>query len=408
MSAKKKITKRLVESLDPGSLIWDTEVRGFGIRRQRRDPVYILKATVKKRQRWITIGPHNAPWVPETARTEAKRLLGLIASGQDPAEDRDRGKVQPTMNELADRYISEYAAEHKKPVSISEDKRNLKNHILPMLGKRLVVDVSHGDISTLARAVRNGKTNGRGGPISANRVLALTSKMMSLAESWGIAPRHSNPCLDVPRYRETARERFLSDDELRCLFDALREAEPVSPAAVATIRLLVLTGCRRGEILNLRWDEVDLGRGLLMLGDTKTGRRAVHLSPPAQEILAGLPRMANSPFVIAGSRPGRPFRGLARPWNKIRDRTGLNGVRIHDLRHSFASLAAAGGASLLLIGKLLGHSNQATTARYAHLSADPLRAVNDAVGGRLAALDKPVESGAEIVPLRRNPEQEAG
>jgi hypothetical protein len=206
------------------------------------------------------------------------------------------------------------------------------------------------------------------------------------AEKRGLRPDGSNPCRHVEKYREGRRERFLSQAELGRLGDALREAEQsCSPWVVAAIRLLALTGARRNEILTLQWDHVSEEHGCLMLPDSKTGRKAIRLSPPALALLQSIPRLEGNPYVICGERAGRHLVNLEKPWRRIRATAGLNDVRLHDLRHSFASVAASGGQSLVVIGKLLGHSQPATTARYAHLADDPVRAASDAIGERIAA-----------------------
>jgi integrase len=210
--------------------------------------------------------------------------------------------------------------------------------------------------------------------------------MLNLAERWGLRPDGSNPCRHVERYREAKRERFLSEAELGRLGAALAAGEQSGaeePAVVAALRLLVFTGCRMGEVLNLRWADVDLERRCLNLADSKTGARTVTLNAPALEVLAGLER--RSEWVIPGRDPRQPLVNLAKPWGRIRDAAKLEGVRVHDLRHSFASVAAGSGHSLLIIGGLLGHRQPTTTKRYAHLSDDPLRAASEAVGERIAA-----------------------
>jgi integrase len=211
-----------------------------------------------------------------------------------------------------------------------------------------------------------------------------------VAERWGVLPDGSNPCRHVERFAEEHRERFLSEQELARLGAALKHAERLgresdgeSPFAVAAVRLLVLTGCRMSEILTLRWQDVDLDAGLLRLPDSKTGKKTVRLNAPARELLAALPRIEGNPFVVVGGRDGEYLKDLERPWRRIRERAALANVRLHDLRHSFASVAAAGGHSLPIIGALLGHTQSATTQRYAHLGADPLRQASEAIGKRL-------------------------
>lgn len=409
-----RITKRTVDALKPGEFAWDSKMPGFGIRCQRRDKVYILKYRFRGKQRWYTIGKHGAPWTPEKARKKAERLLGLVADGKDPAKVRDAEKNKPTVAEFCARYLKDYAEEHKKPSSVRMDRKNIENHVIPLLGREFVTDVIRADIDRFKRAVKDGKTarsrkkeqrggaTVTGGPGVANRCLALVSKMFNLAERWGLRPANSNPCRHVDRYKEGRRERYLSEVELARLADVLNESEKggaENPYVVAAIRLLLFTGSRLGEILNLEWAHVDFERTMLFLPDSKTGKKVIYLSAPALNVLAEIPRLKNNPFVICGDKDRASLVNLQKPWGRIRKKAGLEDVRLHDLRHSFASVAASGGLSLPMIGKLLGHTQAATTERYAHLAADPLRAANEAIGQRIAAVMKGEKGGAKVVPL---------
>lgn len=397
---RKRITKRVVDALTPKQIVWDSEVRGYGVRRQAAKKVYLLKARVHGRQRWFTIGEHGAPWTPDNARKEAQRLWGLIREGRDPARERDASRHRPTMADLCDRFLEEYAEQHKKPSSVRMDRKNIENHVLPILGKIAVADVSRADIDSFKRAVREGKTasaaNAKsthpggakvtGGTGVANRCLALLSKMFNLAERWGLRPDGTNPVRHIERYREGRRERFLSAEELARLGAALDQSEhdaKDSLFVIAALRLLIFTGARLGEILGLRWVDVDLSQRTLELPDSKTGAKRIYLNPPAAEVLADLPRVEGNPYVIVGHRRGRHLVNIQKPWQRIRAQALLQDVRIHDLRHSYASIAVSSGLTLPLIGKLLGHTKFVTTERYAHLADDPLRAANDLVGQRI-------------------------
>jgi integrase len=244
-------------------------------------------------------------------------------------------------------------------------------------------------------------------PIGANRVLALVSKMFSLAVLWEL--RSDNPATKIPKNPENRREVFLSSTDLAALGKTLREAEVTqseSIYAVAAIRLLLFTGCRRNEILGLRWSEVDFEHGVLHLSDSKTGGRIVQLNPPALKILARLSdherRDSESPLVIQGRCGGTRQLAIQPPWQRIRESAGLDGVRLHDLRHTHASVAAQRGESLIVIGSLLGHRAPATTARYAHLSDDPRRAASERTAADIsAALDADFGEVAPAIPLRR-------
>ena len=223
-------------------------------------------------------------------------------------------------------------------------------------------------------------------PYQANRTLGVLSKMFSLAEIWGLRPDGSNPCRHVKRYKESKRERFLSPEETGRLGEVLAEAESEMPSAVAAFRLLLLTGCRLSEIQFLRWEYVR--DDCIELPDAKTGGRVVPLGPEARAVLAALPREDDNPWVIRGRLPGSHITDLQRPWRRIRERADLDDVRIHDLRHSYASRALALGESLTMIGKLLGHTQVQTTARYAHLARDSIQTaaarVTGSIGGNLS------------------------
>ena len=217
--------------------------------------------------------------------------------------------------------------------------------------------------------------------------MQVLSRIFTLAEIWGLRPDGSNPCRHVKRFREDKRERFLSDEEYRRLGEALAESETKGlepPLVVAAIRLLMLTGCRKAEILTLRWEHVDLDAGELRLPDSKTGAKIVHLGDPAIAVLRGIPRPDDSPWVITGGKRDRPLHDLHYWWKRIRERAKLDGVRIHDLRHSYASGGLLVGEGLPMIGKLLGHNHVHTTARYAHLANDPLKSAANRIATRIA------------------------
>jgi len=325
----------------------------------------------------------GAGWTPEAARREAERLRGLVRAGESP--DADRGI--PTLRGFAERYLDQHARPFKKPRSVEEDEGLFTRHLLPAFGEYRLDKIDQAAVTRFAQE-RQSK------PITVNRALALLSHVYTKAAEWGLVPKAMNPAQGVPRFREQHRERFLSAEELGRLGRALRELEAedeVSRFALAAIRLLIFTGARPSEVLRLTWSMVDLGRGILSIPDSKTGAKVIHLSPPAAKLLAQLPRVDRDARVFPPHR--REHKGqrvaeadLESAWRRVRDRAKLEGVRLYDAaRHSFASLAVSGGASLYLVGGLLGHRKATTTQRYAHLSADPLRAVNDAVGQRLAA-----------------------
>jgi integrase len=408
---KTRLTKTVVEATEPGArdvYLWDDRIAGFGVKVTPKGArIYVLKYRAGRAQRWLVLGRHGEI-ATEQARAKAVKLRGAVAGGEDPARMRDDRAAEPTVDALADRYLEEYAAPHKKTRSVGEDERNLKLHVRPGLGHMKVGQVTRQDILKLHNQMRDK-------PTAANRVVSLLSKMFGLAEEWGLRPEGSNPCRRVQHFKEIAHERFLSGDELRRLGEALDQAEREGehPHAVAIIRLLLLSGCRRDEILSLEWPCVDFERNALRLPDTKTGAKTVRLAAPAIDTISALPRFAGTSFVFPmakgssasvkhGRRAGAGhFVGIERAWQRIRKNAGLEDVRLHDLRHTFAAWSVSGGTSLHMTGNLLGHRQAATTMRYAHLADDPAQAAAERVGGALAAaLDG--RKGAEVVELPKN------
>jgi integrase len=396
-----KLTKRVVDAAryerESGAhYLWDDELIGFGLRvypSGRKS--YVVTYRTHGTQRFHTLGKHGE-LTPSRARRLATDALLRVRQGGDPSGERQAYREAPTVADLAERYMEEHARPHKKPSSILNDKLAWRNHILPALGRRKVADITREDIVRFHRS--KAET-----PYGANRVLALLSNAFKMAEMWGWRPEYSNPCHHVQRFREKKRQRFLSGEELNGLAATLAEVERErieSPAAIAAIRLLVFTGCRMGEILQLRWSEVDLSRRCLFLTDSKTGSKVVHLNSPALEILAGIKRVEDNPYVIRGKIAGTHLVNLQLPWGRIRRRAGLDNLRIHDLRHSFASVAAGVGLSLPMIGRLLGHTRADTTLRYAHLADDPVRQATEAIGATIEAAMQP-RPMAPVVKLHR-------
>lgn len=432
-----KLTKRALDGIRPGSTItfwFDSELKGFGLKVM---PSGVMTWIVEYRpgaggrgisKRRMTLGRPGA-LTPDEARALAKDILAKVHAGADPAALKAEAKTAKTVTELCDLYLAETELGNiiskrgmpKKSSTLISDRGRILRHIKPLLGKKLVRDVSRADIERFLRDVANGKTaadvktklRGRaivtGGKGTATRTVRLLGGIFSYAIRLGM--RSDNPTHGVAKYADNQGARFLSTAELERLGAALREAETVGiawqtkpdkcgakhlpknvedrrstigPHAAAAIRLLILTGCRLREILDLKWKFVDQERGLLHLPDSKTGAKTIVLAAPALEILASVSRIEGCEYVIVGDDPKKARSDLKRPWALVTRAADLSGVRIHDLRHTYASHGAAAGMGLTVVGRLLGHADVKTTNRYSHFDADPLRRAANAVGSALA------------------------
>jgi len=376
-SRVKKLTSRTVESIRPNgddTVYWDGELTGFGVRvRASGRKTYVVQTRLRGKLRWYTIGPHG-PLSADEARTQALEILAKAHKGVDPRAGGAPAADSRTIADLGRRFLEEYTPVHIKPSTEAQYRRLVMQFVEPVIGDLPVEAVQRKDIAELHYAMRDT-------PYQANRTLGMLSKMFSLAEVWNWRPDGSNPCRHVRTYKEHKRERFLSEAETARLGEVLRDLEEEMPSAVAAIRLLLLTGCRMSEIRDLRWEYVK--EGWIDLPDSKTGARIVPLGPEARAVLRSIVREPDNPWVFAGRFPGTHRTDLQRPWRLIRKRAGLEDVRIHDLRHSFASRALALGESLTMIGKLLGHSQVQTTARYAHLARDSMQGAAARITGSL-------------------------
>ena len=364
-----KLTKRTVESLKPGAkdyFVWDAQIVGFGLR-VMPSGAKTYQAQYRKggRTRRVSLGRHGKI-TAEQARLLAQEAMGRVAKGENPAEEISQHRRAPTVAALCERFFEQHVLENCKPSTQREYRRALDLFIKPTIGSFKTVDVERKDIAELHQKHRDK-------PYQANRTLGVLSKMFNLAEVWGLRPDGSNPCRHVPKYREVKRERYLSQAELLQLGTTLAEVEAEgaeTPHIVAAFRLLTLTGCRLSEIQKLRWDYIT-ERGI-ELPDSKTGSRRIPLPASARAVLASLPDPGENPYVIAGKCPNSHITDLQHPWRRIRERAGLPGVRIHDLRHTYASNAVSSGMPIQMVGKLLGHTQLQTTMRYAHLADDPV------------------------------------
>lgn len=360
-----KLSKRIIDSLSPEGrdyFVWDSQIPGFGIRVMPSGAkTYQAQYRMGGRTRRVSLGRHGKITVDE-ARTLAKDVMGKVARGDNPAEDLAQHRRALTIAALCERFFEHHVKERCKPSTQGEYRRAIDLFILPALGSFKTVDVERKDIAELHHKFRDK-------PYQANRTLGVLSKMFNLAEVWGMRPDGSNPCRHVPKYQEKKRERFLNQQELQRLGQALADSEQSgmeSPYVIAAFRLLIFTGCRLGEIQTLKWEY--LSESMIELPDSKTGARRIPLPPAAQALLARLPRAKGNPYVIAGAIEGQYASDLQKPWRRIRKQAGLNDVRIHDLRHTYASQAVSSGMPIQMVGRLLGHSQIQTTMRYAHLA----------------------------------------
>ena len=376
-----RIAKRTVDALrvaEKDTLFWDRDLAGFGVRVHATGrKVYLVQSRGPAGLKRVSLGRHGE-LSPDEARKRAAAAIDRIKRGEAPVE----ATVAPvTVAELAERFMRFYVAMHLKPKTAIVYRGLVRSQIVPALGEKTVADVGRDDVSDLHRRLH--KT-----PYHANHVVQVLSKMFSLAEDWELRPAGRNPCRKVRLYKVKARERFLDREEFQRLGRTLREAEAdgsIWPGAIAAIRLLVLTGCRHSEVLALEWDDVDRTAGELRLRDAKSGPRRVPLTGAVAAVLDSIPRAPGSSRVIVGRRYGGPVSHINGYWNQVRERAGLDDVRLHDLRHSYASRALELGEGLPAIGKLLGHRKISTTARYAHLMRDAEKAAAARVGYSLGA-----------------------
>ncbi|AMN45019.1 site-specific integrase [Rhodoplanes sp. Z2-YC6860] len=418
-----RITKRGIEALQCNGrefTVWDDSVTGFGVRvRPSGAKSYVVvyragagRGAPVRRYTIAAVGKIT----PEHARERAKTILGSVAHGQDPASQKTTERGTPTVSELADRFMADHVRAKRKPGTAEFYRDILDRIVKPAVGTTKADKLTRFQTGKLHSSLS-------ATPFQANRVLAVVGSMYAYAGRTGIVTEGTNPARGIEKFKEDRRERFLTGDELERLGAAIREAETtgipwmvdesnpnakhvpkerrltkISPPAAAALRLLLFTGCRLREILNLKWDYFDADRGVLFLPDSKTGRKTIILNAPALAVLNGMQRV--SAYVVPGDDPEKPRHDLKRPWEAVTKRAGLSGVRLHDLRHTYASFGAAGGLGLPVIGRLLGHAQAATTARYAHLDNDPLRRASESIAGKIAAaLDG--NRKAAVAPMRK-------
>jgi integrase len=403
-----KISKSTVDAAKPSAnryILWDITIPGFGLRVASSGlKTFVLRYRSRHKfaqKRFVLLGRFG-PVTAEEARRRATEILGQVASGGDPAFERQKAnQAALTFGDACDRFLRQHVSSKRKPGTHDLYGHIIEKKLKPQLGIRNILKVSRQDVAQLHHSMKET-------PVIANRAIAVMATMYSWCGRVGLISESINPAKGIEKFRETPKERYLSRVEMSRLGKALIEAETTgfeyaydankpnskhgakpgerrvaqSPQAVAAIRLLILTGCRVGEILNLRWAEVDFDRGMLHLADSKSGKKTVLIGRPALEVIETLPR--DGEFVISGKDPEKRRMDLKRPWEAIKRSAALPDVRLHDLRHSFASVGAGAGLGLHIVGKLLGHSQSRTTVRYAHLADDPLKRAAEMVSNQIA------------------------
>ncbi|MBL0941513.1 MAG: tyrosine-type recombinase/integrase [Alphaproteobacteria bacterium] len=379
----KKLTKRFVESITSYEkdeiLLWDSELKGFGIRifPTGRKTYFVQYRNQFNRTRRKKIGVHGVV-TAEQAREEAKKLLGDIARGEDPSQKSQISRQKPNMIDLVNRYLEVHAKANKRVKGYNEDKRILENIILKNWGDKKVEEVTTYDFQFLHYELKDT-------PYMANRVRALLSKMFNLALQWKWITE--NLVTNVAKYQEHKRDRWLSNQELQRLWSVLNEYHNQSVANA--IRLLVFTGSRRNEVLGATWDQFDLDKGVWTKpAHTTKQNKMAHLPLSSQTItiLEEMKTIASTKYLFPGKVPGKPLQDIKKAWETIRKKAGLPAVRLHDLRHTHASHLVSSGLSLSIVGKLLGHTQASTTQRYAHLADEPLRQATEFFGSKVDKL----------------------
>lgn len=407
-----KLSKRFVDTLTPKDkdyFVWDDQIKGFGVRVFPSGGKRFIAQTFRMGKTTRVLIGKVGTLAFEEAKSKAKQIINDIDSGRNPNEKKQSERVSPTVKQLAERFLKEYVPSHCKPRTQVEYEHALNKYILPKIGTTKVMKLSRQDISELHHEMRDT-------PYQANRTLGVLSKLLNQAEVWGYRPDRSNPCYHVKKFKEQKRERYLLPEELICLRKVFTDEEKIAPSATNAFRLLIFTGARLSEIQTLKWSYIQGDR--IMLPDSKTGSKTLHIGKAALGILGSIERVEGNPYVIVGKHEGAYLSDLQKPWRRVRKYAtvlywrdyceeasklvekltnqrgqiptwqmcvnsaeqenitlpmGLVDARIHDLRHTFASGAVMMGESLPMIGKLLGHTQTQTTARYAHLADDPLR-----------------------------------
>lgn len=382
-----KLTKNQIDQARPGAsdvFLWDASLPGFGVRiKPSGTKSFICQYRNRHgRSRRQTIGRYGVLTLDE-ARRIARDELASTAHGRDPRQERINQRRAITVAELAKRYLTDHCEGRCKPSTIAATRWLLDKFIIPKLGRLTLSAVTSLEIDRLHQSLK--KT-----PYNANRVRGLISALWGRAEFWQLVPKGHNPAVDVKKFKEHSKKRFLSPDELARLsrvLDQIERAGVLSPFAIAAFRLLLLTGARLNEIRKLKWTSVHFAARMLVIDDHKTdssGPKVIPLNQAALEVIEALPRDPDNQYVIQGTISGKPYSDLEKPWRAVRKKAGLDDVRIHDLRHSFATFGIGDGIPLQHVGGLLGQDSLTATRIYAHLPDTSKRLASEHIGGVIA------------------------
>jgi len=373
-----KLTKAIIDYSSPKEknyIVWDTEIKGFGCQilksGSKKTYVFYYWSPLTKKKGYVKIGCHGNITV-DFARNAAKKLAAAVASGLDPKKEKEEKLTLEKQSILFRDFFEDFKTKHILVAYKDQGRNNMgyaKSHILPYFGQRKLDEITSKDVRSFLDSLAHIST-------TANRCFALLSMAFKKAEDWEYLPPRSNPCTGVNKYKENKKQRFLSDAELKRLENSLIEQQKLQPASYCTVNaifMILYTGCRVSEILNLKWENVHLSDSYIHLPDTKTGEGARPLNQKAIDLLSSMTPKEGNPYVFYGKVPGQPIVEIKRAWGTILKRADIKDFRIHDLRHSFASFALKKGVPLVHVSKLLGHRNIATTMRYAHLELEQLK-----------------------------------
>jgi integrase len=396
---KAKLTETLIKSLtytgdkskNEWCVWWDEELTGFGVRiYPSGKKSFVIFYRHNRVMKLKTIGKHGLLTLVQ-ARDRAKQDLVGLLDGKDPKGERDALRKATLFKDFAEDYITREVMPHHK--GHQQEVSRIRGHLVKHFGQYPVVSITHDQVTSVHLEI--GKTHQSG----ANRVIKILSAMLTKAEKWGVVPTgHPNPAKGISFYRELPRDRYVTPEELPALIEAI-EREDIYPRSA--FWLYLLTGFRKSELLTATWSQVDFENRQFILPDSKGGRpHYLPLTVEAMAILEGIPRLQGNPHIFPGVKEGAHLVDLKKPWERIRARSGLEDVHIHDLRHTIASWLVQAGNSLYLVGKILNHKDLRTTERYARFAQDNLRDALEGTSQRMTDMAGKSAS-AEVIPLKK-------